>query len=164
MIGAPIVVTMMLISVWHGTTLPFLLFGLAHAAFLLINHAWRVYHAPALPRAASAALTYVCVVTGAVLFRAPTVGGAGSTLAGMAGLHGLGPIRPDIHVTTDFLWLLGLYTIVWFAPTTRQWVLGVPPARLTWTRSPQWAVVMGCAATLGILAAGGTGEFLYFRF
>jgi hypothetical protein len=25
-------------------------------------------------------------------------------------------------------------------------------------------VVMGCAATLGLLAAGGTGEFLYFRF
>jgi hypothetical protein len=29
---------------------------------------------------------------------------------------------------------------------------------------PQWALVMGCAATLGLLAAGGTSEFLYFRF
>jgi hypothetical protein len=36
--------------------------------------------------------------------------------------------------------------------------------RLAWTQSPQWAFVMGGAATLGMLAAGGTGEFLYFRF
>jgi hypothetical protein len=39
-----------------------------------------------------------------------------------------------------------------------------PASRLAWRPSPQWAVVMGCAATLGVLAAGGTSEFLYFRF
>jgi hypothetical protein len=33
---------------------------------------------------------------------------------------------------------------------------------LSW--SPGRAIAMGCAATIGMLSAGGTGEFLYFRF
>jgi D-alanyl-lipoteichoic acid acyltransferase DltB (MBOAT superfamily) len=164
MIGAPIALTMVLISLWHGATLPFLLFGLLHAAFLLVNHAWRVRRGPPFPALASVALTYLCVLVGSVLFRATTVGIAGSMLAGMAGLHGVGAIRPDIRATADVVWLLALYAIVWLAPTTRQWMLGDPLVRLTWRPSPQWAVMMGCAATLGVLAAGGTGEFLYFRF
>jgi hypothetical protein len=67
-------------------------------------------------------------------------------------------------VTADVAWLSALYAIVWLAPTTRQWMLGDPLGRFAWRPSPQWAVVLGCAATLGVLAAGGTGEFLYFRF
>jgi alginate O-acetyltransferase complex protein AlgI len=164
MIGLPIVVTMMLISFWHGMTLPFVLFGLLHSAFLLVNHAWRVNRGPVLPPVASAALTYLCVLVGSVLFRATTAGRAGSMLAGMAGLHGLGTLQPDIHVPAEVLWLVALYAIVWLAPTTRQWMLAEPAARYAWRQSPQWAVIMGCAAALGLLAAGGTGEFLYFRF
>jgi hypothetical protein len=204
MIGAPIVLTMLLIALWHGATLPFLLFGLAHAAFLLVNHAWRVSRAPVLPAPVSVALTYLCVLVGSVLFRATTAGDAGSMLVGMAGLHGAalhgaglrgaGGMDVDIHTLERVPWLLALYAIVWFAPTTRRWMLTEPrvrlemlteprvrlgmlteprvrlemlpepPVRLGWRPSPRWAVVMGCAATLGLLAAGGTGEFLYFRF
>jgi alginate O-acetyltransferase complex protein AlgI len=157
-------VTIVLISLWHGATLPFLLFGLAHAGFLLVNHAWRVKRGPVLPAAASVALTYLCVLVGSVLFRATTVGRAGSMLAGMAGWHGMGEFRPGLGATADVFWLLALYAIVWFAPTTRQWMLGASPVRFGWRQSTPWAVVMGCAATLGLLAAGGTSEFLYFRF
>jgi hypothetical protein len=67
-------------------------------------------------------------------------------------------------VVTAELWLLSLYAIVWLAPSTRQWMQPDRPFRFAWTASPRWAVVMGCAAVLGLLAAGGTGEFLYFRF
>jgi alginate O-acetyltransferase complex protein AlgI len=164
MIGVPIVVTMVLVSLWHGATLPFLLFGLLHSAFLLVNHAWRANRGPTLPALISVGLTYLCVLVGSVLFRATTAGQAGSMLAGMVGLHGTGVFQPDIHVPAEVLWLLALYAIVWFAPTTRQWMLNRPAVRFAWRPSPQWAVVMGCAATLGLLAAGGTGEFLYFRF
>jgi alginate O-acetyltransferase complex protein AlgI len=164
MIGAPVAVTMVLVALWHGATLPFLLFGLLHVAFLLINHAWRVNRGPALPLIASVALTYLCVLIGSVLFRSTSVDAAASMLGGMAGLHGAGAVQPDIRMIADVAWLLALYAIVWFAPSTRQWMLGGPQTRLTWQQSPQWAVVMGCGATLGLLAAGGTGEFLYFRF
>ena len=164
MIGGPIVMTMVLISLWHGATWVFLLFGLLHAAFLLVNHVWRVKRGPILPPYASVALTYLCVLAGSVLFRSTTVARAGSMLAAMAGLHGLGDLQPDIHVPAQILWLVILYAIVWLAPTTRQWMLGDPASRLAWRPSPQWGVAMGCAATLGVLAAGGTSEFLYFRF
>jgi D-alanyl-lipoteichoic acid acyltransferase DltB (MBOAT superfamily) len=164
MIGGPVVLTMVLISLWHGATWVFLLFGLLHAAFLLVNHAWRVKRGPILPPYASVALTYLCVLAGAVLFRSTTVGRAGSMLAAMAGLHGPGDLQPDIHVPAQILWLTVLYAIVWLAPTTRQWMLSEPASGFAWRPSTQWAVAMGCAATLGVLAAGGTSEFLYFRF
>jgi D-alanyl-lipoteichoic acid acyltransferase DltB (MBOAT superfamily) len=164
MIAAPIAVTMVLVALWHGATWPFLLFGLLHAAFLVINHAWRLAQAPALPKLASIALTYLCVLVGAVLFRAATVADAGSMLSGMAGLHGLGSLRPDMPAVASVVRLLCLYSIVWFAPATRQWMQAEPASRFAWSASPRWAVVMGCAATLGLLASGGTGEFVYFRF
>jgi len=164
MIGMPIVVTMVLVALWHGATLPFLLFGLLHAGFLLVNHAWRTKHAPALPAVASIALTYICVLVGSVLFRSESVGQAVGLLGGMAGLHGIDPIRTDGRTAAALLWLFALYAIVWCAPTTRQWMLSGSTSRLVWRPSSPWAVAMGCAATLGVLAAGGTSEFLYFRF
>jgi alginate O-acetyltransferase complex protein AlgI len=164
MIGVPIVVTMVLVSLWHGATLPFLLFGLLHSVFLLVNHAWRVRRAPVLPTVASVALTYLCVLIGSVLFRATSVGQAGSMLAGMSGLHGVGAIQLDVRVAADVLWLVALYAVLWVAPTTRQWMLRERIVGTGWQASPRWAVVMGCGATLGLLAAGGTSEFLYFRF
>ena len=164
MIATPVLMTMMLVSIWHGATWPFLVFGLLHTGFLLINHAWRLARAPALPTIPSVTLTYLCVLIGAVFFRSTTVADAGSMLAAMAGLHGIHANEPDIHTVADILWLLALYAIVWFAPSTRQCMLAEPASGLAWTASPRWAVAMGCAATLGLLAAGGTGEFLYFQF
>jgi alginate O-acetyltransferase complex protein AlgI len=144
--------------------LPFLLFGLLHAAFLVINHAWRLVRAPLIPQVGSIALTYLSVLVGAVLFRAATVADAAAMLAGMAGLHGTSPIQLDTRMGTDLAWLFSLYAIVWFVPSTRQWMQADPGSQFAWKPSPKWALVMGCAATLGLLAAGGTGEFLYFRF
>jgi alginate O-acetyltransferase complex protein AlgI len=164
MLAVPTTVTMALVSLWHGATLPFLLFGALHATFLLVNHVWRLASGPVLPNLLCIALTYLCVLVAAVFFRAETVTDATAMLAGMLGLHGIGPLSADIHVIADITWLASLYAIVWFAPTTRQWMQADPAARFAWKTSPQWAVVMGCAATLGLLAAGGTGEFLYFRF
>ena len=164
MIGAPVAMTMILVALWHGATLPFLLFGLLHVTYLLVNHAWRVARGPVLPRLVRTVLTYLCVLAGAVVFRSATAGVAGSMLAGMAGLHGLGAFEPDIHVFADIVWLAALYAVVWCVPTTRHWMEDGPALRFAWHPSPQWAVIMGCAATLGVLAAGGTSEFLYFRF
>jgi alginate O-acetyltransferase complex protein AlgI len=164
MIGAPVAVTMALVSLWHGTALTFLVFGLLHTAFLLVNHAWRLHRAPALPKIACVTLTYLCVLGASVFFRAPAVSVAGSILAGMIGLHGAGPGEADIHVVLDVAWILGLYVIVWAFPSTRQLMQAPSGASLAWRPGPQWAVIMGCAATLGLLATGGSTEFVYFRF
>ena len=164
MIAAPIVATMVPVGVWHGPALTFVLFGLLHAAYLLVNHAWRLWRGPALPAFLAVTLTYGSVLIGSVLFRADSVAGAGSVLAGMAGFHGAGFAVVDVRGILDVGWIAGLYGIVWLAPTTRQIMTGGTSGWISWRPSPQWAMAMGCAAMLGILASGGTGEFVYFHF
>jgi D-alanyl-lipoteichoic acid acyltransferase DltB (MBOAT superfamily) len=161
MIALPVGVTLVLIALWHGAAWTFLVFGALHTVFLLVNHLWRLDRWPAPPRIAGVALTYVCVLVAGVVFRAETLSDAGSMLAGMAGWHGFGVPAPDLRGLADACWLAGLYAIVWLAPSTRQVLEG---ERSVWKPSPRWAVAMGCAATIGVLAAGGTGEFLYVRF
>ncbi|HEX2942883.1 MAG TPA: MBOAT family O-acyltransferase [Rhodopila sp.] len=162
MIAAPILLTMLLVSLWHGDHATFLLFGLLHASFLSLNHVWRVFRGPALPDLLSLALTYLCVLIGGVMFRAATPAQAFAVLSAMSGLHGTGSMPTDFHALAEFAWLLGLYAIIWLAPTVRQVMLA--ETRFAWRDTPAWAVAMGGAATLGVLAAGGTGEFLYARF
>ena len=43
MIVLPTVYTMGLAGVWHGAGLQFLVFGLLHAAYLAVNHGWRIF-------------------------------------------------------------------------------------------------------------------------
>nr|WP_294577836.1 MBOAT family O-acyltransferase [uncultured Rhodopila sp.] len=164
MIALPIGVTMMLVALWHGAASTFLVFGALHTGFLLVNHLWRLNRMPAVPRLFGIALTYMCVLMASVFFRAESLSGAGSVLSGMAGFHGVAFAPPDMHLAGDACRLAVLYAIVWAAPSTRQIMQGEAPGRLSWAPSPRWAVAMGCAATTGLLAAGGTGEFLYFRF
>jgi D-alanyl-lipoteichoic acid acyltransferase DltB (MBOAT superfamily) len=164
MIGAPVLMTMALISLWHGAAWTFMAFGALHTLFLLINHLWRVHQLPAPRPIAGVALTYLCVLVACVFFRAPSLSSAGSILAGMAGQHGFDLAPIDLRAVGSIGWLASLYAIVWGAPTTRHIMQGKATSRLAWRPSGRWAVAMGCGATIGLLAAGGTGEFLYFRF
>jgi alginate O-acetyltransferase complex protein AlgI len=123
-----------------------------------------VHQLPAPRPIAGVALTYLCVLVACVFFRAPSLSSAGSILAGMAGQHGFGLAPFDLRAAGSICWLAALYAIVWGAPTTRHIMQSEATSRLAWRPSGRWAVVMGCGATIGLLAAGGTGEFLYFRF
>lgn len=207
----PIVVTMGLAGIWHGAGARFLLFGLLHAVYLSVNHAWRIFrprrpHSPApgaLAHMGAVALTYLCVLVGMVIFRAPSLRAALAMFASMAGTHGVGGAVPlpvwllapsrgaggilgAYHLAYPARWqetwhllqtvggLTSLYGIVWFLPNTQQlFVAHVPaldavkpagPGLLRWQVNLPWAVVFGCATTLGLLCVGGTGEFLYFQF
>jgi D-alanyl-lipoteichoic acid acyltransferase DltB (MBOAT superfamily) len=165
MLLGPLTATMGLAGLWHGATAPYLVFGLLHAGFLGINHAWRVlrpgvrsqvWHA-AVGRVA---LTYLCVLLASVIFRAPSLDAAGSLFAGMAGRHAG---APHAHAALHALWLAGLAIIVWCMPNTQEIVEG-HNTWLRWRPSLPWAVAAGCAATLGLLSLGGTHEFVYFQF
>ena len=97
----PLFFTMTLIGIWHGAGLQFVIFGLLHATFLSINHAWRTFgpkprppHRPPHGRArgvaitvASIGLTFAAVVLAQVFFRAASPAAAVSMIAGMLGLH-----------------------------------------------------------------------------
>jgi D-alanyl-lipoteichoic acid acyltransferase DltB (MBOAT superfamily) len=190
MVAAPTVVTMALAGVWHGAGAQFLVFGLLHAAYLSINHAWRVFRrpAPAGPawHVASVLLTYLAVLVAAVFFRAPSVAAALSMLGGMTGLHGAGALLPSagaamagawsdgMRNAAEVAWLAALFLIVWFMPNTQQIFESARPvldritpgplAWLRWRASMGWAVALGLAGVVAVLSMGGSGEFLYFRF
>jgi alginate O-acetyltransferase complex protein AlgI len=95
----PTVYTMFLAGIWHGAGFQFVVFGLLHAFYLSVNHAWRNYgtRAPVAPRswvvgamivASQVALTYLCVLVAQIFFRAASASDALGLLSGMIGLHG----------------------------------------------------------------------------
>jgi alginate O-acetyltransferase complex protein AlgI len=189
MLAAPLLITMGLAGIWHGSGPTFLIFGLLHGVYLCVNHLVRVYR-PSERRGgttrviARVLLTYLAVLVASVFFRAPSVTAALDVLSGMTGLHGLWPQVPLAFGVIHCLQLGILYAIVWCAPNTQQImrrfrpVLGdVPAPARSWTArflpvwiSPVWlmrwpsALAIGALAAAGVLALGGTTEFLYFQF
>jgi len=97
----PTIATMVLSGIWHGAGYTFILWGLLHGLYLVVNHLWRQYGPRPAPgvfagkpgltaQLAGFAVTFLAVVVGMVLFRAPDLAAAGNLLGGMAGLHGPG--------------------------------------------------------------------------
>ncbi len=174
---------MTLAGVWHGAGLTFLAFGLLHAAYLSINHAWRVFRPvgwkPAPGRFAACRrvlLTYVCVLVGAVVFRADSLSSAGAILSGMVGLHGTAlhgaASERAVTIARDWALIIGVGMLALGAPNTQQIMRDYAPvlgrmasvSGSSWRPSLGWAMALGCVGALGVLAIGGAGEFLYFQF
>jgi alginate O-acetyltransferase complex protein AlgI len=94
----PLITTMFISGLWHGAGYGFIIFGLMHGAYLVINHGWRVYAAHRWrDRAAYArwmgpvgfVLTFIGVATAMLFFRALTVASAVDLVKGVFGLNGL---------------------------------------------------------------------------
>ena len=100
LVVVPIFFTMTLAGIWHGAGFQFLVFGLMHAAYLAINHAWRMFGpkavvadrgwlADAWGGFSKVSLTYLAVLASQVMFGAASVTGAMRMLGGMIGRHGV---------------------------------------------------------------------------
>ena len=101
LVAVPTMFTMFIAGIWHGAGLQFLIFGVLHGVFLIINHAWRIYgpDAPKEERSWLAkstitvshiGLTFLAVLVGFVFFRAETAWSAVQFLQTMVGGYGLG--------------------------------------------------------------------------
>ena len=182
LVAGPTLITMGLAGVWHGAGTQYLIFGLLHGLYITVNHATRIFFpAPKKPlpkpwaqqvslHAAKVVAVYVAALVGFAFFRAASTGGALQVLGGMVGLRGIGEGLPR----TALLQIALLFAIVWFAPNTQQIMSRYEPAlgraivnpyrRLIWHPATGWALAAGTLGALGILALGGTTEFLYFQF
>jgi alginate O-acetyltransferase complex protein AlgI len=178
----PTMYTMILAGIWHGAGFQFLVFGALHGFYLVVNHAWRIFGPPrreggdtALAHVSKVALTYLCVLVGAVFFRAPSCGAAVNLLASMLDTHGMESAAVSLRgAVRDVGELVCLYAIVWVMPNTQEIMRAYEPVLrrvpagpvpfAMWHPTWRWAVVTGFGATLGVLAIGGTTEFLYFQF
>ena len=189
LIAFPMFVTMFLAGIWHGAGMQFILFGLAHAVYLTVNHAWRVY-VPSdsklqklLPLPVSVAITFACALGGQIFFRALSARDAfyvfgsllglhsGSGLEGFAGL----PSRSNFALHTTHIWLglAAMFAICWALPNTQEILNQVEESERTrslgmnllrWRPNILWAsaVLILTAAALSFMYA--STSFLYFQF
>jgi D-alanyl-lipoteichoic acid acyltransferase DltB (MBOAT superfamily) len=98
LLAGPTLLTMFISGFWHGAGYLFILWGLLHGVYLVINHAWRLV-GPKLwaskesylrfMRPVGFVLTFFAVALGMVLFRSPTVHVAVDVFRGILGLHGV---------------------------------------------------------------------------
>ncbi len=98
MVVFPLLVTMGFAGIWHGAGFKFVIFGLLHGIYLIVNHAWRILrpHAKVRPgnleRLGNWMLMIAAISVALVFFRAPSMAVALTTLGAMVGTHGLGSI------------------------------------------------------------------------
>jgi len=149
MIAVPTFYTMGLAGIWHGAGLQYAVFGMLHAIYLTINHAWRIYRKARIGHSApeqdgifsqawKVALTYLAVLLSFVFFRAGSIPNALALLASASGIHGFGFPPPvadiiqqklGIAVTAfmvhkqqayDFLRIVICLIVIWAAPNSQQ--------------------------------------------
>jgi hypothetical protein len=155
-----LLLTMLLGGLWHGAGWTFVLWGALHGIYLVINHGWRefrrrlghnLHQSTPWGRRAGCLLTFVAVVVGWVLFRAPDVDTALSILCAMAGFNGLvlpeawaaksGGVAAAVSAlgvefgatlalarTGVLNWIWVLLLVVWLAPNTQQIMAAAKPA------------------------------------
>ena len=192
MIGLPTVVSLFLAGVWHGAGLQFIVFGLLHALYLTINHAFRIVRGgkprtkkplvlATLTHAGSVLLTFSAVVLAQIFFRAPGTSSAVAMIAGMLGLHH-GPVvglRDQVvnPLTGSFTPIFAAFFIVWALPNTQQILARFKPAielapsdhdvgRLhwVWRPTPVWGLALGALFLAVLVKMENPTTFLYFQF
>ncbi len=192
MIGLPTLVSLFLAGVWHGAGMQFILFGLLHALYLTLNHAFRVFRTgkprpersrvtAAATRAGSVLLTYAAVLLAQIFFRAASVSAALAMLGGLFGLHRGSAVSLDTRavnpLTGAFLPIALAFFIVWAMPNTQQILARFKPAlelapsdrepgRLhwLWLPTPAWGLVLGAIFLAVLIKMENPTTFLYFQF
>lgn len=165
----PIVYTMAIAGVWHGAGWTFLIFGLLHAGYLIVNHAWRRWGF-ALPVVAAVAMTHLGVIAALVFFRSNSAHAALALFKGMSGLRGLGHGLSPVEMAQ----IVAGYFIVWALPNTQQIMVRyspvlekVSPARwpvVEWKPSPLWTAAAFLLMICSLVALPQATVFLYFQF
>jgi len=175
MIALPLLFTMSLAGIWHGSGLEFLGYGLIHGFYLTINHLWRTFvplHSRlrrSIDGPLALLITYTCVLFGEVMFRANSVRDAFTVYAGMLGRHGL-----FTHgIKYQILLIAALLAVVWLMPNTQEilgeeqkddntnWSLIKVPR---WQPNLAWLLLTVGAFLLSMGYSSTESTFLYFQF
>lgn len=147
-----LLVTMLLVGLWHGANWTFVAWGAYHGVLLAVHRfASRrgfVMRSVVLARVC----TFFAVLIGWVVFRSQNFSLAWQMLAGMAGMRGMGPYL----VSARYLVLLMVAAgISFFSPNT--WEVQLKPdRRLSW--------LLAAAMALCVLLMSQSVPFLYYQF
>jgi alginate O-acetyltransferase complex protein AlgI len=159
-----LVTVFFLCGLWHGASWTFVIWGLFHGTFLVIERVLGMNGRGRRPSPAGHVYTLAVVVVGWVFFRADTLAGALAFLKAMAGRGGVEPTPLTVqwYLTPELLLALGAGAI-----GSTPWIGRLARAREGW-----WAIDAAATAALSLLlvasvmqmAARTYNPFIYFRF
>ncbi len=167
--------TMLLIGLWHGSSWGFVLWGLYHGAFLVLERTRLGKRLSRAPRLLQHAYLVAVVAIGWVLFRSATLANAGSFLAAMAGRSGPNPEPVARHALADTVLALaaGVALSTRLGPALRarveRWLGSRAGSRGALLETGLGVAESAALAalfviTLAWLSAGTLVPFIYFRF
>jgi alginate O-acetyltransferase complex protein AlgI len=163
--AANLVIVMFLGGLWHGAAWTFVVWGLLHGSYLVVERVLRIFFeqkpwAATLPvRLLAGFATYVSVCIAWVFFRASDFTIASRMLTGMFGGHPTG----DMILTTRELLQIGLVTagLISVHCAMREEAFETTVMRLpAWAVTALWSVM----AVAIIFTQGSSNAFIYFQF
>jgi alginate O-acetyltransferase complex protein AlgI len=160
-----LVIVMFLGGLWHGAAWTFVVWGLLHGSYLVIERVLRIFFenktwaGHPLTRVVAGFATYGAVCIAWVFFRASDFTVASRMLAGMFGGHPNG----DMILTTRELLQIG---IVSAGVIGLHWTMREESFETTVLRLPAWAITaIGSFMAFAIIFTQGTSNaFIYFQF
>ncbi|TNC80995.1 MAG: membrane-bound O-acyltransferase family protein [Oleiphilus sp.] len=176
-----LIITMLLGGLWHGAGWLFVIWGLLHGVYLVINHAWRNLRSDislrvtGLERSFYHLLTFLAVVVAWVFFRAESLDSAWSILQSM---FSAGFLRQEFHsdqvdLSMAFILIPIVILIAWFAPNSQEMMAqdqssgqdaSADRVWLRWRPSAYFACACSLAVLVSLSMMQGNSEFLYFQF
>jgi alginate O-acetyltransferase complex protein AlgI len=189
----PIVVTFVMVGLWHGAGWGFIIWGVVQGVGLALNLAWREAQPklglPRIPSLVGWTATMVLLVVSLVFFRAGSVSdawyvlrsmvGAGQGAApGVAQFYGTATVFGALTVVPALIWVAILAGSALLFPSNTQQILGqqkvalptmfspesTPWTRLVWRPNLRWAAAMAAVGVFGLGFVGGPSPFLYYHF
>ena len=152
-----LLVTMTLIGLWHGVTLPFVIWGVYQGVLLAVHAGTRAAGRRPWPPLLGRGATFIALMAGWVILRSGSLEMAGRLYAAMLGLRGVEASPMEVPgVSASYLLALLVLLVL---TNLRRDVSQLRPR-------PGWAFAAGIAAllTLGLLSIGRPSPFLYFQF
>jgi alginate O-acetyltransferase complex protein AlgI len=168
-----LVLVFLLCGLWHGAAWTFVVWGLMHGAFLVLERLGLGRALSAGPRALGHLWTLTVVLAAWVVFRAESLGGAGEVFAALTGATGVG--AAELGSIVDARHLVALAAGVVGSMPVAAWLT----ARLEAWRASSSQPEVVLALTLGArnvvlavlfllsaaaLSSGTHNPFIYFRF
>ena len=168
--------TMLLGGLWHGANWNFVIWGGLHAAYLLVNHAWRRLASASLHPLAAGALTFLAVLVGWVFFRSADLATAHRILSALASVWQFAgwswsgdPQLAAISIWRTVALLSVAAAICFLLPNSVEITNRIPRAvqqpQVSGTRLAYASMALfGLAFGVGVVNLGKASAFLYFQF
>jgi alginate O-acetyltransferase complex protein AlgI len=167
-----LMITMILGGLWHGANWTFILWGLLHGFYLVMNYGWQALHKRlGVPKVrgsefASSTVTFLAVVVAWVIFRAQDVDTALRLLRGIVGLNAVdsfADIAPHIQSspTHAAAWLIVGIALVKLLPNSLEITAML---RASSFRGRLQGYGVGMVLAFVVLNFNRVSTFIYFQF